>query len=998
MSSTDSMSRREVQPIQTNHRSSLDVIFALFATAAAALLVGALAAWAILVIEPFSDPKDIVGLPILRGYSEKTEQYSLYVFVVVGAAAAWFAAGLNRGSTRWMRWLGAVSFLVIPVLATFQSYRQDVLLAFMCYPVWFAIGSTVQGRWLKDRPSVPVAVLSFVIALAVRPDLAVLVGSSPMVTFAAGLFLALAWLWPRIRRRFGFDLGGSFWLLATVVCLIIVFSSLELVACSFGGFAMVWCGMLAGRSITGWQRHWAVASLVCLGLHVVVDPERAMYWPYRPSAVIQGAATGLLLVSGAPGLLTLTQHVRPFPLARLLYLTSGVTLAVALFHAPAIAPYVMAAGLLYLLHLRNLLPGRFAAWACACCTILLLLPGWPSRDDYLLDWFHDGQILSAVWEYEQGAVLYEEVFPLRSFEFWAAWLVRRVFHDSLDAYLLSKMLFKFLMPAGVLLMTYFATKHLDWSIASALSAMALFEADARVGAMLVLGAMALAAVQRLNCAVLVIVACIANLMGFDAWATVVASAAGALTATLAFAPRRAAPASPRGWREHRVFSPGVAAAWVGVCIACWSALLALWQGPQSVQAYWSLFLGYSVNYPSFYGMPFPWHLYSFTSLVVCTLAGLALLIAIVVASLSPFTAQQKVTAAFLLMFLILATHRGLGRTDSSHLRSLYAPLLVASSVTACWLSRVLCRSGVIERSWLAPATALWMSAALLYLPEPVPLRESFGYLRAASVAPKYWPDPPEILRRSSESDFVWDIEDGLVNFLAKRHNPTRHALSYCIGWPEEQLRAVSDMKRRPPATVRWQFESGSNDIANPLRFYVLVQHLYENFEPAPEFGWLVPRRHEPVTETPDWVGKPLVLDRLPLNWGRSTPPYVHKRLRNEPTSWQAMQSSAGSWEPRTTVPREANFLRFRLRCRQDVLSKHPKVAVYFASHRRQFREEASAVFEVLADGREHEYLVPIGCSPFWSWGADVQFVRIKPLGVEILDASLQTWSVDLCKE
>ncbi|MAG92204.1 MAG: hypothetical protein CMJ48_00415 [Planctomycetaceae bacterium] len=82
--------------------------------------------------------------------------------------------------------------------------------------------------------------------------------------------------------------------------------------------------------------------------------------------------------------------------------------------------------------------------------------------------FHDGQILSAVCEFETGKTLYTQVFPLRSFQFFISWLGRHLLPRTVEGYFLVGQLLAFLPLVGGSLLGFAWTRSLRWGLATAL--------------------------------------------------------------------------------------------------------------------------------------------------------------------------------------------------------------------------------------------------------------------------------------------------------------------------------------------------------------------------------------------------------------------------------------------------------------------------------------------------------------------------------------------------
>ena len=136
------------------------------------------------------------------------------------------------------------------------------------------------------------------------------------------------------------------------------------------------------------------------------------------------------------------------------------------------------------------------------------------------------------------------------------------------------------------------------------------------------------------------------------------------------------------------------------------------------------------------------------------------------------------------------------------------------------------------------------------------------------------PEPqlsPLVLERVGPQDYLWEMENGFMNYIYQRHNPTRHSITYTICSPAEQRLAIESLRAHPPSLVAWMYMSGSNGIPNPLRYYLMGSYLYRHFQPINRDG-------TPFLEPSPrgWAGQldldspfvgPLPLGRLALRWG-----------------------------------------------------------------------------------------------------------------------------------
>lgn len=211
----------------------------------------------------------------------------------------------------------------------------------------------------------------------------------------------------------------------------------------------------------------------------------------------------------------------------------------------------------------------------------------------------------------------------------------------------------------------------------------------------------------------------------------------------------------------------------------------------------------------------------------------------------------------------------------------------------------------------------------------------------------------------------------------QRHNPTRHSLAYCIGWPAEQRRAVEAIRRRPPKLVEWKYV-GPDGLSNPLRYYLISDYLFDHYAPMRNGRWLA-RVDEPwrgwTNEHGRDFGGLLRLGGLAHHWGEA---------------WYArIPSHAGGIPPMATmdpvlrrgrvaldvdVPTDRRLAWLRL-AEVKALTRNPmqrddwrRMSLRFAGPGEAgFDEMGRIEFDVRCQEEAAWYLVPVGCSPAWSW-------------------------------
>ena len=194
------------------------------------------------------------------------------------------------------------------------------------------------------------------------------------------------------------------------------------------------------------------------------------------------------------------------------------------------------------------------SWAFALAGVLMLA-FLPRRPQTTLDPFHDGQILSAVWEFESGRPLFTEVFPLRTYEFFLIWLSRRFLDPSLASFFIAKHLLDALPIAGVCLLSFAWTRSLAWSFATALAAATFAGMNSRMGLSFLgcaLGVAVFRSRSPLHLGWLAVGGWLAALLGFDVVIPFVAPSV--LTLLILGPPGRSQPGTGSGWAATKTSS------------------------------------------------------------------------------------------------------------------------------------------------------------------------------------------------------------------------------------------------------------------------------------------------------------------------------------------------------------------------------------------------------------------------------------------------------------
>jgi hypothetical protein len=314
----------------------------------------------------------------------------------------------------------------------------------------------------------------------------------------------------------------------------------------------------------------------------------------------------------------------------------------------------------------------------------------------------------------------------------------------------------------------------------------------------------------------------------------------------------------------------------------------------------------------------------------------------------------------------------------------------------------------LDRSLIAgivAAAAAWMTPA-----ETRSLWEFLHDLQQTQPTAEPLLPQPEISERLTASDTLWDIERGHLNYVYQRHNPTRHALAYCISSSAEQRQAVAALQRNPAKLIAWQFQSGSDGIANPLRYYAISGYLFEHYRPSPALmGFLepAPAGWEGMAEVPQSVTDVLSMGWLPDRWGSDRLEDVCRRMLQERPlrNWQPIAiENVGSerhvragWMARgLALPRGFNYLKLDVAASgEEPGAADVEATLEFAGPLQEFRAEDRITFSLRADGERRCYVLPAGCSPGWSWRPVIDDLRLSvPANVSLKAPAVMAWRVD----
>lgn len=987
----------------------LDLLFNALAVVFVAMCGAFLAALAIYCWAPLKDPLDVVGVPLLTGYSESREQWSWFAFsVLTPVLVIALSSVVTKVSRDLLYLLGGVGLLIPLCLPAWSQCPQSLPAATLAGIAGFLAGATC-GRKLKWSAAWAncVVVCGVAVWAAGFPELPMILVSH-WIGFLIVAIGGLSFCWLHKRLPTGWVGPHCRWphlAAALVVVCGTAASSPKKLLLGLAGAAVFGLGMSArpaGRLLSAFAGCAWIASVAVLAGVLYSTPFWATAGTIAPMLAVAGGAAGaavLTMVLPAQLAVRASAMVADSRLPVRLTWSAVTTMVLMGMFKPWLALVTVTAAIAtWFGETRRRLncPMFFAV------SVVLLFLVLPSGVQSGLDSFHDGHILSAVWEFESGKALYSEVFPLWSFNFFVTWLSSRIFGLSVSGYFFGTSVLCFLPVVGAYLLAFAWTRSLAWSFATALAVACCPELIGRFGVHLLFAAVAVGALRsasRINLIWFIAAGPPAALAGYDVFVSFV----GAAVVAVLFG-------GPPGQGRRRGVMPtlknlGWAMVMALAMVIPFTVLVSLWQGPRAATAFWSLLLDNARHHSAFAGLPLPWSKEWLRPLMFSALAVVGLWGGVGTALWPRASGSRQRAWMFLLVQFTLMATRGLGRSDRPHLTALVYPSLVLASIALFECLRFLKRSGVRNLFTDPRAVAFSVAAAACWLTPHggVTLLHFLRYAGKVRSDVRHEPSAdPIVLERVGKDEYLWEIENGLMSYANRRHNPTRQPLTYYICSPHEQRVTVAALRERPPKLIAWHYVSGSDKIPNPLRYYVISQYLYGHYRPAAAGRFLEPA-------DPSWEGEndlplgflgKLPLGQLPVRWGQDRIPRLGARLLAQerlevPASHH---SRLASWQIEVGIsPREFNYLELEFACTNgsETTKGRSNVLLLLAPNGEIFEDQSEVSFNVIADGVVHRYLIPIGCSPGWSWRRTMdRMALVAPDDALISRPQVECWRID----
>ena len=979
---------------RVDQNPSIDLLHFIAIGYAGALSIGLILARILLNAGFLSDPYEVVGVPIIEGYSERSEQFAYLLFwassLIVPGLLLLLRKHLPAGAARWA---GLCMIFALPTI----SMAVDVVRLEPTSLAMVAV-TTIGLTWLTNtrpnllgrirNPELLAWTMVFVVLLARRfwPWLAVF--EVPAVSLAAciggGTVAYVLYRIPELRETMLVQLQRlrtshrSMLVLAAISLPLMSRAELFALPLIFG-YCIATC---FATSLPHLRSLPANSSLVCMcaGLSIAAA---WMNWNLVYLTTFQQVLIHVLIAIAVTVSVLLRQDtgktVRAIFNSRSLPTVISVTAAI-LVMLTAVATHRWWTSVVTVIIIAVIFRIRRPS-----PTVALILSGLifaafiPSISDTRpADPYHEGQVISAVWEVQNGRELYTEVFPLRGFAFYTTMLAHTVLPPTIEVSRAANLLLRYLPLAGGVLIGYSWTRSLPWALAFGL-AIGTQPMLPRQGALLILAALVMEILRldrRSRWWLLLVPDIACCLYGFDGIGPVGLAACGAVL----LAPFRLF----ESLKSDSLRTGLTDALIVGSAFVLpFFLLLTVMISPQAGRDYWTLLVTYSRHLNAFYGLPVAFSNLVELKGVASTLVLLPLWNVCYVCNSGQLSASRRRMWLFVSMFIFLWTQRAVGRSDVGHYDCAIYPSIVLSLLLLfefLSLTRRLGNRSVATDRGVAACVITVVCAIQIEYRSSTP-QTLIHQIQSLPTADSLKPAAdPYVLNTVAEDEYFWPVDNGLSTFVHQRHNPTRHAIAYAMGSPTEQRLAVAAMQENPPRLI--QLATKVKPQMDLLQYYVVSQHILGSYRPTDSYGYLEPNHGTSFEsdELPDWLTFSISCGRLPHEWGsRRLPELLTVPTKLDFVEDKSSVTSRGhSWKfqrpPRTA---QHNYLVAIIRCNADSESREwPQMAVALTDPQPNRLQQPSLVFHVNPDGQPREYMIPVGCSPQWCWNSSASQIEL----------------------
>lgn len=467
---------------------------------------------------------------------------------------------------------------------------------------------------------------------------------------------------------------------------------------------------------------------------------------------------------------------------------------------------------------------------------------------------------------------------------------------------------------------------------------------------------------------------------------------------------------------------------LSVCLASWATLLA-WTELLSDCLQWNLhLLRVSTHWN---GMPFPYPMDTWAKCIKAMLSPMASVLSITYLVIKGIRREWQ-NQCWVIFVLFVANsvlyNRAIvgGQLYSSHIQdgSHFAPLLLIA---------ILLEREKFSRHFLS----ILFTIALLI---PTPLSNGRNLLDLLGKLPEknritisedwilsenerigsiflpreQYLQVSELVDFLSSTESFWDFTDhGMLYFLSEHLSPTRFYTAHHVIAVEDQREVIASLKKAPPTFVLYRSGTGWDAIAGidrTVRNFLVSEYLLKNYHFYNKIGSFIVLKRGAPDVFPQPLSFRVDLGYMPVLWARdfsSSPP---ESLRAEAMldNWhpnsdvQLIEITNSQWGLFTTGPDpwveksvtlNPQSVKYFLLHIQAKGAGELKAQIFWRSGDEGFSEERSILFNLLPDGKDHLYLIPLASFPSWAWSDTVTGLRFDPANRPSVEVGVIEWEI-----
>lgn len=305
------------------------------------------------------------------------------------------------------------------------------------------------------------------------------------------------------------------------------------------------------------------------------------------------------------------------------------------------------------------------------------------------------------------------------------------------------------------------------------------------------------------------------------------------------------------------------------------------------------------------------------------------------------------------------------------------------------------------------------------------------------IGPLYIPQEQErslerVVAFLGKAESFWDFTDhGALFFLTNHTSPTRFYATHHVITGENQHEVINALALRPPEYVLYRSNTGWDAIAGVdrnLRSFLVAEYLQRNYHPVETVGgFVILQKGEPESYP---VGAPFKvnLGYVPYLWGQDKSQILKSQHTSLVAQWSFLSASTlMGWETRNDIPlsetrpegwhirtsgqdpqlqnldveinpQSVTYLAISMtvaeystnRTSEEGAKQTLGVQLFWRSGNDSFTEEKSVLFNAVADGQDHLYLVRLASFPSWSWSGPVTGLRLDPGAIANVNVTIRS--------